>query len=82
MTLCHDESRSQHDERSAAAAASNAITAVVRVTLEIKVPWKPQVAALVAFKSASFALVLARLVEGIALLDVVRLFTGNFGGVV
>jgi hypothetical protein len=54
----------------------------VRVTLEIKVPWKPQVAALVAFKSASFGLVLARLVEGIALLDVVRLFTGNFGGVV
>jgi hypothetical protein len=54
----------------------------VRVTFAIEVPWKVQVGALVAFRCASFALVLARLVESIALLDVVRLFTGKFGGVV
>jgi hypothetical protein len=51
------------------------------VTLRIEVPWKPQVAALGVFQRASFVLALARIVEGIALLDAVRLFTGIFGGV-
>jgi hypothetical protein len=58
------------------------ITAVVRATSRIELAWELHIGALGELKSAPFAaLVLAKLVEDIALLDVVRLLTGIFGGV-
>jgi hypothetical protein len=80
--LYHDNDGSRHAERSAVASSSDTTTGVVRVMFKMEVPWKGHVGALVGLQCASFALALARLVEGIALLDVVRLFTGKLGGVV
>lgn len=83
--MYHDAGRTQHEGHEGGEQwriPRNTITVVVRVTFGVAVPWKPQVAGLGVFESASFVLVLARIVEGIALLDAVRLFTGSFGGVV